>query len=88
MAIKITPQEIRDLASKLDSNASECSSLAGTVTSNFANGTANFEGNTANRYEAAFTEMIPTMRDKLPQLLQEFAAELRKTADAFETLDG
>ena len=88
MAIKITPPEIRDLASKLDSNASETASLATTIKSNFTGGTANFEGNTANRYAAAFEEMIPIMSTKMPELLTELATELRKTADAFETLDG
>ena len=88
MAIKITPDEIRDLASKLDSNASETASLASTITGNFESGTANFEGNTADRYAAAFQEMIPIMSTKMPELLNEMANELRKTADAFETLDG
>ena len=88
MAIRITPAEIRDLASKLDSNASETASLASTITSNFEGGTANFEGNTANRYAAAFADLIPIMSTKMPELLTELATELRKTADAFETLDG
>lgn len=88
MAIKITPAELRDLASKLDSNATETASLASSITGSFEAGTANFEGNTADRYAAAFQEMIPTMSTKLPALLQEFASELRSTADAFEQLDG
>ena len=88
MAIKITPAELRELASKLDSNANETATLAATITAGFETGTANFEGNTANRYAAAFQEMIPTMSTKLPALLTEFASELRKTADAFEQLDG
>ena len=88
MAIKITPDEIRDLASKLDGNASDTMSLASTITGNFEGGTANFEGNTANRYASAFAELIPIMSTKMPELLNELATELRKTADAFEQLDG
>ena len=88
MAIRITPAEIRDLASKLDNNATETQSLASTITNNFEGGTANFEGNTADRYAEAFKELIPNMSEKLPSLLAELASELRKTADAFEQLDG
>ena len=88
MAIKITPDEIRDLAGKLDSNASDTEGIASTITSNFNVGTENFEGNTADRYAEAFKEMIPIMSQKMPQLLRDMATELRRTADNFEQLDG
>ena len=87
MAIRITPEEIDDLAGKLSTNATETESLAAAITGNFENGTANFEGNTANRYREAFNELIPIMSTKMPQLLLELADELRRTANAFRELD-
>lgn len=88
MAIKIQPDEIRDLATKLDGNASETIDLASRITANFTNGTANFEGNTAGRFADAFNELIPILTTKMPQLLNDFANELRAAADKFEQLDG
>ena len=85
--IKITPQELRDLASALTRNASEVSQLASTLKNNVNNRTANWEGKSKTRYINDFNAIYPTLATKLPQLLEAMAKDLRDTATRFEQFD-
>lgn len=86
--IKVSPSELRDLASRLQGYSNEITSMASAIASCFAEGTANFEGNTRNRFDQRFEEMKPIISRDLPELLSEFAEELVKAATRFEELDG
>ncbi len=86
--IKVSPAELRDLASRIQGYANEVVSLSGAISNSFASGTENFEGNTKNRFDQRFEEMEPIISRQLPDLLTEFAEELIKAATRFEELDG
>lgn len=83
----MVPEELDDLAAKLIQNAEECRTLAATISSNFEIGTANFEGATKGKYVEAFAEMKPVIADKMPQMISEFAEDLKKTANNWRLMD-
>lgn len=86
--MKMNPEELLDLSAKLEQNANECITLANTISANFEAGTANFEGETKGKYVEAFAQMKPILADKMPAMISEFAAELKRTAENWILMDG
>ena len=86
--IKVSPEELESLASRLQGYSSEITSMASAIANCFTEGTANFEGNTATRFDEHFEKMRPIIAHDLPDLLSEFAEEPVKTANRFRELDG
>ena len=87
MAITLTPSELRDLASKLNSNAGEVRTLATTINSNVVSKTEGWTGQSKDQYISDFNDIYPTLSTKLPALLEELAKALNTTANEFEDLD-
>ncbi len=85
--IRITPEELRSLASALMSNATEVKGLAATIKSNVVSKTEGWEGKSKNRYISDFNEIYPTLSTKLPALLEALAKDLNQTAQRFIDVD-
>lgn len=85
--IRITPEELRSLASTLTSNATEVRGLAATIKSNVVSRTEGWEGKSKNRYISDFNEIYPTLSTKLPSLLEALAKDLNETAQRFVDVD-
>ena len=87
MAIALSPDELRDLASQLKQNAADVIALANTISSNIDTGTSAWEGEAKKKYVSDFEEMKPTLTTKLPDLIDQMAASLENTATQFEDMD-
>ena len=87
MAIRVTPDQLRDMASKLRNYASQASSLASQINSAVNAGTGEWEGNAQREYVARYREIEPTLKQKLPELLETMAKNASDRADAYEQAD-
>lgn len=87
MAIRVTPDQLDSMASKLESLAGQASSLAAAVNSAIAAGTDAWEGEAQRDYVARFKEIEPTLKQKLPELLANMASSARKRANAYRDAD-
>ena len=85
--IRITPEELRALANTLNGNARDVRNLASTIKNNVEGRTAGWEGKSKTRYINDFTQLYPTLSQKLPALLEALAKDLNQTAQNFEDVD-
>lgn len=87
MAIRVTPDELDSMASKLEGLAGQASALATSVKSAIDAGTGAWEGDAQRDYVARFQEIEPTLKQQLPELLTSMATNARKRADAYRAAD-
>ena len=87
MAIRVTPDQLESMASKLEGLAGQASSLASAVNAAISAGTDAWEGDAQRDYVARFKEIEPTLKQKLPELLSNMASNARKRANAYREAD-
>ena len=87
MAIRLTPEELRSFASKLEGNSSEAVNLANQISQNINVCADSWEGNQKNKFVGEFEEIKPTLEKKLPALIKDMADTLKVIADNFERAD-
>lgn len=87
MAIKLTPEELRTIASALVQNAQTSSMLADTIKNNVDEALGGWEGEAKAKYGEVFMEIYPTLKTQLPQLITDLANNLKHNADVFEETD-
>ena len=87
MAIKMSPDELRNYASKLTKNAQEASTLAKSIDANIKAAASNWEGQAQRRYVEDFEKVKPTLEKEIPEQLTTLSENLKKMADEFQRMD-
>lgn len=87
MSIRVTPEELDSMASKLEGLAGQATSLAASVKAAIDAGTGAWEGNAQREYVASYKEIEPTLKQKLPELLSGMAKNARSRANAYREAD-
>lgn len=83
----MTPSELRDLASTVTGIRDEILSQVTTMDSRITSDTAEWDGESKTQYFADYDELIPTLRDKFPQVIEDLATKLTFAADKLEEAD-
>ena len=87
MAIKMSPDELRNYASTLTKNAQEASTLAKSIDANIKAAASNWEGQAQRRYVEDFEKVKPTLEKEIPEQLTTLSENLKKMADEFQRMD-
>ena len=87
MSIRVTPEELESMASKLEGLAGQATSLAAAVKAAIDAGTGAWEGNAQRQYVASYKEIEPTLKQKLPELLGTMAKNARTRAQSYRDAD-
>lgn len=85
--IRMTPDELRSASSTLMGNREEILSAVGVIEKTIANTTANWEGAAQSSFVQSFNEMLPTLKDTFPSIIEGIEAQLKGAADAIEQAD-
>lgn len=87
MAIKMTPSELRDLASTVTGIRDEIENQVSNMDSRINSDTAEWDGESKSQYFADYDALIPTLRDTFPQVIEDLATKLTFAADKLEEAD-
>jgi WXG100 family type VII secretion target len=86
MQIRITPEEMEQVASKFQSNADQTSQIIQSLNSTMEGLVQNWEGVTRNSFYAEFQQQKKSM-DDFVLLLQQIHTDLMTIAGNFRTAD-
>ncbi len=87
MAIKMTPSELRDLAGTITSIRDEIADLVTRMDNRINEDTANWDGNSRTQYFSDYEEIIPTLTETFPSVIEGLASSLNFAADTMENAD-
>lgn len=87
MAIKVTPDELEAMASKLEGFAGQASTLASSLDAAVNNALNAWEGNAQKDYAARYAEIKPILTTQLPQLIRDMAADAKLRAAKYRQAD-
>jgi len=87
MAIKVTPDELEAMASKLEAFAGQANTLATGLDSAVTNALNAWEGNAQKNYAARYAEIKPILSTQLPQLIRDMAADAKQRAARYRQAD-
>lgn len=87
MAIRVTPEELEAMASKLEMQAQQAISLANSINSTITSGTGAWEGAAQKDFLQRFNEIKPTLTQKLPELIDAMAKSARARAKGYRDAD-
>lgn len=87
MAIKVTPEELEQMASQLEGFASQVDSLAGQLDSAVMNALNAWEGNAQKQYADRYNEFKPVLNQKLPTFIRDMASDAKRRAEGYRQAD-
>lgn len=87
MAIKMSPEELRELATSITSTKEQIQELVGTMDSNIDSQTQEWDGSSKTQFFADYEEILPKIRDDFPLILETLASRLTFAADTLEQTD-
>lgn len=87
MAIKMTPSELRDLASTVTGIRDDIVTQISTMDSRINSDTADWDGESKNQYFADYEALLPTLQDTFPQVIEDLATKLTFAANKLEEAD-
>lgn len=87
MAIKMTPSELRDLASTVTGIRDEIVNQVSKMNSRINSDTAEWDGESKTQYFADYESLLPTLQDTFPQVIEDLATKLIFAADKLEEAD-
>lgn len=87
MAIKMTPSELRDLASAVTSIRDEIVDLVGEMDRKINAETANWDGESRAQYFSDYEAILPTLQDTFPQVVEDLSSRLTFAANKLEEAD-
>lgn len=85
--IRITPDELRSAASTLGSKREEILAAVNVIQSTINTTTDNWEGAAQSSFVQSFEEMLPTLKETFPEIIEGIEAQLKGAADALEQAD-
>lgn len=87
MTIRVTPEALEAMATKLEQQAQQAIALATAINNAINSGTAGWEGSAQKDYMLRFNEIKPTLTKDLPELITSMATSARKRAKAYRDVD-
>lgn len=87
MAIKMTPGELRDLASTVTGIRDEIENQVTNMNSRINSDTAEWDGESKTQYFSDYEALLPTLQDTFPQVIEDLATKLTFAADKLEEAD-
>ncbi|MBR4459060.1 MAG: WXG100 family type VII secretion target [Clostridia bacterium] len=87
MAIRVTPDELEAMASKLEGYAGQTTTLASELNSTVTGALSAWEGNAQKQYADRFAEFYPILSTQLPQLIRDMAADAKQRAARYREAD-
>ena len=87
MAIKMTPSELRDLATTVTGIRDEIVNQVNTMDGRIKSETAEWDGESKSQYFADYDQLLPTLNEKFPQVIEDLATKLKFAADKLEEAD-
>lgn len=87
MAIKMTPSELRDLATAVTGIRDEIVDKVSTMNSRINNDTAEWDGESKSQYFYDYEALLPTLQDTFPSVIENLAQKLTFAADKLEEAD-
>ena len=87
MAIKLSPDQLQDLATRLDRAKEASLELAAEVKGLINEATGNWEGKAKERYLRDYEEIEPALKEKLPSTLETLSTNMKTMAKEFANLD-
>lgn len=85
--IRLSPDQLRSYASKINTNGTEATDLARRIKANITAVTDQWEGNARNKFLQEWSQIEPTLTKSLPELMTRMAQNLQTTAQNFENAD-
>ena len=87
MAIKMTPSELRDLATTVTGIRDEIVSQVNTMNSKINADTSEWDGESKDQYFADYDAILSTLQDTFPQVIEDLATKLKFATDKLEEAD-
>lgn len=87
MAIRMTPSELRDLATAVSGIGEEISSQVETMNSRIEADTAEWDGESKSQYFTDYDEIIPVLQKDFPAVIANLAEKLNFAANKLEEAD-
>jgi WXG100 family type VII secretion target len=85
--IRISPEQLRGVATQLDSHRQEADGLLASATTIVHNLQGEWRGMAQIDYTQIFDDEVPVMRARVAEILNGLANELRRIAQTFEEVD-
>jgi len=87
MAIRMTPSELRDLATAVTGIRNEIVELVSAMNTRINNDTAEWDGESKSQYFYDYDALLPTLQDTFPNVIENLAQKLTFAADKLEEAD-
>ena len=87
MAIRMTPEGLRSLANSVTSIRDDILCRVNDMDTKINNETAEWDGASKDQYFTDYEEVLPYLRDKFPQVIEDLATRLIFAADTLEQAD-
>ena len=87
MAIKMTPSELRELASTVSSIRDEIENLVTNMNSKINADTEQWDGESKSQYFSDYESILPTLQEKFPQVIEDLSTKLTFAANKLEESD-
>ena len=86
--IKITPEELREAATFIDSKRDELCGVVAEIKSKIDEVTSNWEGAAQASFIESFeSDMYPLLKENMPEVLEGVSTQMNSAADALEEAD-
>jgi WXG100 family type VII secretion target len=87
MAIRMTPSELRDLASNVTSIRDEILNQVNNMDNKIKTVTEAWDGESKTAYFSEYEEILPALQNTFPQVIEDLATRLTFAADKLEQAD-
>ena len=87
MAIKMTPSEIRDLAATISGIRDDIVTQVGTMNTRIEADTQDWDGASKEQYFAGYLDILPTLTETFPAVIQDLEEKLKFAANTLEQAD-
>lgn len=87
MAIKMTPSELRDLATAVTGIRDEIVDKVSTMNRRINDDTREWDGESKSQYFYDYDALLPTLQETFPDVIESLAQKLNYAADTLEDAD-
>lgn len=87
MAIRMTPAELRDLASAVSGIRDDILNRVNDMDNKIKTVTESWDGESKTAYFSDYEEVLPVLKDTFPQVVEDLATRLTFAADKLEQAD-
>lgn len=87
MAIKMSPEDLRTLATGITSTKEQIQCLVGDMDGKISTETQDWDGASKNQFFSDYLDILPQIKDRFPEILEILASRLMFAADTLEQSD-